>query len=62
MPFQKLKTYILQQVGKKDKTEVCDFRNTFSEVTEHETTQNNGVIFLMALAPCVIPRFYDENI
>ncbi len=60
MPFQKLKTYILQQVTENDNAEIFDFRNTFSEVTKQDTTQEEGVILLMALVPHVLPGFYDE--
>ncbi len=58
MPFQKLHKYIIQKVSGNRK-ETMDFRNTFSEVLEKETTHEEGLIILMALAPHIIPGFYD---
>ncbi|GAB5400937.1 MAG: hypothetical protein Aureis2KO_25220 [Aureisphaera sp.] len=59
MPFKNLKKYILQRFdGKKDQA-VVSFQNTFSEVLGRETSHEEGLIILMALAPHIMPGFYD---
>ncbi|MBX2829118.1 MAG: ATP-binding protein [Flavobacteriaceae bacterium] len=60
MPFQNLKKYILQRFDPKRKESVNSFQNTFSEVLKRETTHEEGLIILMALAPHIMPGFYDD--
>jgi DNA polymerase III delta prime subunit len=60
MPFQKLKKYILQSVKSEEEIADYNFHNTFSEVLKRETTHEEGLILLLALAPHVIAGFYDN--
>ncbi|MDC8005372.1 ATP-binding protein [Aureisphaera galaxeae] len=59
MPFQNLKKYILQRFDPEAKETAFSFQNTFSEVLGRETTHEEGLIILLAMAPHVIPGFYD---
>ena len=61
MIFQKLRKYIIEQFGTNEKkVEGFNFENTFSEVLQHNTTHEEGLILLMVLAPHVHPGFYDS--
>ena len=60
MPFQNLRTYIIQQLQEDDKTATLDFRNTFSEILQRETSQEEAIIILMVLAPHVSAGFYES--
>ena len=59
MPFQNLKKYIVQRFKSGEVQEEFNFQNTFSEVLGFETTHEEGLILLLALAPHVNPGFYD---
>lgn len=60
MPFQNLKKYITQQFNSEKELADFNFRNTFSEVLDRETTHEEGLILLLALASHVIAGFYDD--
>ncbi len=60
MLFQNLKKYILQRFDSKKNQKVMTFQNTFSEVLGRETTHEEGLIILLALAPHITPGFYDD--
>lgn len=62
MPFKKLKQYIIQTLNTEVDSTYIDFRNTFSEVLDRETTHEESAILLMALAPHMYPGFYDSII
>ncbi len=64
MPFKKLKQYIIQQCNVDDKATAVpiDFRNTFSEILQRDTTQEEALIILLALVSHVTPGFYDQII
>lgn len=60
MPFHNLRTYIIQQLQEEHKTATLDFRNTFSEILQRETSQEEALIILMVLAPHVSAGFYES--
>lgn len=60
MPFQQLKLHILRSVQPMEGIQEIDFRNSFSEVLNRETTQQEAIILLMVLAPHVVPGFYED--
>ncbi|GAA4160164.1 hypothetical protein GCM10022217_23820 [Chryseobacterium ginsenosidimutans] len=63
MPFQNLKSYILQKFTPfVEEEESYDFKNTFSEILKKETTHEEAVILLLALVPHVLPNFFDDII
>ena len=59
MPFQNLRKYILQQLQETPDKEFFDFRNTFSQILQRETSHEEALIILMTLAPHVLSGFYD---
>jgi AAA+ superfamily predicted ATPase len=59
MPFKTLKKYIISQLSDKKAAEDFHFENSFHEALQRETTQEEAVILLMALAPHILPDFYD---
>ncbi|WP_111709989.1 ATP-binding protein [Lutibacter citreus] len=60
MPFQNLRKYIIQQLQEEQGRETLDFRNTFSEILQRETSQEEALIILMVLAPHVFSGFYES--
>jgi len=62
MPFKKLKQHLIQSLNPEKERKNIDFRNTFSEVLNHPTTQDESIILLMALVPHVIPGFYEATL
>jgi hypothetical protein len=64
MPFQNLKSYILNSLAPQNEgvQENYDFKNTFSEILGRITTHDEAVILLLALVPHVLPHFFDDLI
>lgn len=60
MLFHNLKSYILQRFTSTKESEDFTFQNTFSEVLDRQTTHQEGLILLLALAPHAIAGFYDD--
>ncbi|GAB1857169.1 hypothetical protein MHTCC0001_20050 [Flavobacteriaceae bacterium MHTCC 0001] len=59
MIIEDIKKYILKQFQAEKEQQYISFKNTFSEVLNRETTHEESVILLMALAIHVHPGFYD---
>jgi AAA+ superfamily predicted ATPase len=65
VPFQTLKTFLIQSlrpVENEEEQETYNFENSFSEVLGHETTHDEAVILLLVLVPNILPHFFDEII
>jgi AAA+ superfamily predicted ATPase len=65
MPFQALKSYLIQSLHPSEKEteqETYNFENSFSEVLSRATTHDEAVILLMALVPHILPNFFDTII
>lgn len=63
MPFEILKSYIIQRLlSLEDAQEEYDFGNSFSDVLQRETTHEEAVILLIALVPHILPHFFDDII
>ena len=64
MPFSALKTYLISQLSEKEneKNEPFNFKNSFSDSLNRETTHEESVILLCGLVPHVLPHFFDEII
>ncbi|MGH2666757.1 ATP-binding protein [Flavobacterium sp.] len=62
MPFKALKKYITSQLSEKKTTEVYDFKNSFKEALQRETSHDEAAILLITLVPHVLPHFFDEVI
>ena len=62
MLFNKLRSNIVTLIRSEDQTQSTEFENIFSDILQHSTTHEEGLILLMALAPHVIPNFFDEII
>lgn len=64
MPFQKLKSFIINSLvlQTQEGQESYTFQNTFSQVLGKEATHDEAVILLLALVPHVLPHFFDDII
>ena len=59
MPFNNLKQHIIQSLVPMEGQIEFNFENSFSEVLNRNTSHEESLILLMALAPHITPGFYD---
>lgn len=65
MPFQILKSFLIQSLRPTEKEEEpvsYNFENSFSEALGRQTSHEEAVILLLALVPNILPHFFDEII
>lgn len=62
MLIQTFQLHIVSLLQNRDLSNSTEFENIFSDILQHSTTHEEGLILLMALAPHVIPNFFDEII
>ncbi len=61
MPYDKLKDFIIDSLTVEGfDIRKYNFEGVFSEVVSRETTNEEGIILLMASVPHVLPGFYDD--